>query len=692
MKRISAFFPVVAALLLSCTMAGARETEIRDWEFSRDRTDWTAVTVPHSWNAMDGRSASYFRGKGYYRTAILCDDPVQPSFLRFEGAAQEAEVIVNGQIVMYHKGGYTPFVVPLGGLLHAGNNQIEVVCDNSESVERIPVSSDFNKNGGLHNPVVLMQVPSVYLDPDGFGFDRFHLVQKDVSRKRALCEFRTRVFNSTDSDVKVKVSIVLTDASGSTVKCLSKRVRVAAGAYSDVTKAFKLRRPHLWNGKKDPYLYSVNVKAGEDSACGKVGFRYYSLDREKGFFLNGEPYPLRGVAMHQDIAGKASALCKEDYDSDYAIVNEIGCNFLRLAHYPHNNYAFKLCDSLGIVVQTEIPWVNVCGTRASEAYFENIHSQMKEMVTFLYNHPSIVFWGMWNELDDWGNKENLQGPLDTRRVVDETARLYSFAKSLDPTRFTGFTDDSKFQRDNYLDLRADFYSENCYYGWYYSRNDFSGLTPVAHWIKDTMGPVNISEYGVGVNPWCHTWKSDDIRRHRDDAFHPEEYGNRFHEAHLQQIACMPFLGFTSIWVFFDFPVADRKEGYMDSSDGISYTPNPERCYMNDKGLVTRDRMVKKDAFYLYKAWWNDAETTVHIAGKRLGYRPQGKKFSIKVYSNARSLTLWQDGREIGTMTASGEISGVIWRFDNLIIQSSATTFRVVADDGTEDSITYSACL
>ena len=674
----------LANILLSAVVASTLGT----WEFSQDGTVWQTVSVPHSWNALDGHSASYYRGKGYYRTEINCEDPAAPAFLRFEGAAQEAEVLLNGGHLAFHSGGYTPFTVPLTGKLNNGANTVEVICDNSESMDRIPVSSDFNKNGGLHNPVVLLQFPAVYLDPEEFGFDRFHLVQKDVSPRRAVCELRTRVHNSTQAKAVVKLAVTIKDASGKTVRRLHRRLNVPAGSSTEVSRVFKLRRPHLWNGKKDPYLYTVCVEAGEDSSEGKVGFRFYSLDREKGFFLNGKPYPLRGVAMHQDMDGKASALTKEDIDSDYEIVRELGCNFLRLAHYPHNNHAFELCDSLGIIVQTEIPWVNVCGERASEAYRDNIFSQMKEMIASLYNHPSIVFWGMWNELDRWGNKEHFQGPLDTRKVVDWTASLYQYAKSLDPARFTGLTDDSRFRRTHYTELKADFYSENCYFGWYYTRNDFSGLTPAAHWIKDNMGPVNISEYGVGVNPWCHTWKSDDKKRFRDDAFHPEEYGNLFHESHLQQIACMPFLGFTSIWILFDFPVADRREGYMDSKDGILYTDNPDRYYMNDKGLVTRDRKTKKDAFYLYKAWWNKDETTVHIAGKRLEYRPEGKLFSLTVYSNASTLTLYQDGELIETQSSSGEVSGVIWQFSDLKMTPSSTTFCVVADDGTQDSISY----
>ena len=684
--RFAAFFATF--LLLLSGGIHAAQIQLKNWEFSFDKTNWEEVTVPHSWNALDGHSRNYFRGEAFYRTTIRCDNPSLPSFLRFEGAAQEAEVFVNGQSLAYHKGGYTPFSVPLAGVLHAGDNLVEVICDNSESMDRIPVISDFNKNGGLHNPVSLFVLPVVYMDPGAYGFDRFHFVQHLVNAKRALCEVKTLLCNSSGKSSDINVRITIKDASGTVVSKASVKVTLAAGASAQVSRTLRIKNPHLWNGKKDPYLYTVLVEAGEDVAQCRTGLRSFELSREKGFFLNGESYPLRGVSMHQDTEGKASALSKEDIDRDYGFVKEIGCNFLRLAHYPHNNYAFHLCDSLGIIVQTEIPWVNVCGERAGEAYFENIREQLKEMITALYNHPSIVFWGLWNELDSWGNKESLQGPLDTRKVVDKTAWLYKYARELDHARLIGFTDDSKFRRPNYKELKADFYSQNCYYGWYYNRNDFSGLTPIMYWIKDTMGPVNLSEYGVGVNPFCHTWKSDDVKRYRDDAYHPEEFGNRFHESHLQQICTMPFIGFTSIWVFFDFPVADRHEGYMDCSDGVHYSENPDRLYINDKGLVTRDRKVRKDAFYLYKAYWNREETTVHICSRRLEKRPVGKAYDLWVYSNAASLKVYQNGVEIKSADSTDEITGVIWKFDWMQMPDGPVTIKVVADDGTSDEVTF----
>ena len=684
MKRIL----LALALMLSGLSLSATDTVLSQWQFSLDGKNWEPVTVPHSYNAIDGHSVSYYRGPAIYRISLNLH-PGKPQFLLFEGAAQAAKVYVNGVLTVTHKGGYTPFVVPLKEGVQEGENTIDVVCDNTVDLEMIPISSDFNKNGGLHYPVRLLTYDGVYFDPQKYGPQRFHLTQNVVTDDKVKALVAAKVCNDSRKEKTVKVSWVLKNAKGKAVWKRSGVIALPAGARQMLSEEIQLDKPHLWNGVNDPYLYTLEIKAGKDKISSEVGFRYFSIDRDKGFSLNGRPYPLRGVSMHQDLSGKASALTEKDIEADYAVVKELGCNFLRLAHYPHNEYAFRLCDRMGIIVQTEIPWVNICGVNATPAYFENIHTQMYEMITSLYNHPSIVFWGMWNELDNWGNKEEFQGKLDARRVVDETARLYQYAKSLDRTRYVGLTDDSIFRRDFYTELKADYYSENRYYGWYSTYGDFSGLTTAMNHIRETMGgPCNVSEYGVGVNPFCHTWKEEDIRRYKDDRRHVEEYGNLSHEAHVQQIAAMPWLNFTSLWILFDFPVADRKEGFVDSEDGVNYVENPERMYMNDKGLVTRDRKTKKDSFYLYKSWWNHDVETVYIAGRRLLKRPAGSQFTLTVYSNASRLTLLRNGVEVASQENSGEITGVIWKFPDLEMGAEPTTFRVQSDKGTVDEVSF----
>ena len=674
---------ILFALVSSCSQPSQNWTDryvgaepLAQWEFSKDGDQWESVTIPHSYNAIDGRSPSYYRGPAHYRTILGASR--KASYLLFEGAAQASQVYLNGELLRTHKGGYTPFVVDISGKLIQKENVLEVVCDNTMDLEMIPISSDFNKNGGLHNPVWLYQFSGAHFSPQAYGTYRVHVSQVEVSDTKAAAEARVKVVGG-----KGMVKWQLLDEGGAAVL----QAESPISAEGEALWAFTLPEPHLWNGTLDPYLYTLTADIAGDHAETEVGFRYFRVDAQKGFFLNGKSYPLRGVSMHQDKDGLATALTKADYDADYAIVKELGCNFLRLAHYPHNDYAFRLCDRMGIVVQTEVPWVNICGVNATPAYFENIHQQMEEMIGSLYNHPSICFWGMWNELDVWGNKDEFQGVLDNQKVVDETARLYDFAKSLDPYRYVGLTDDSAFSRDLYTTLKADFYSDNRYHGWYYEYGRFDNFTPTMEQIHQTMGVTNVSEYGYGINPYCHTWKEEAIIRDRTDSLHVEEYGTRAHESISQQIAQMPWLNFTSLWILFDFPVADRKEGFMDSADGVNFTVNEARKYMNDKGLITRDRKTKKDVFYLYKAWWNHEVETVYISGRRLEKRPAQQAFELKVYSNARSLKVFRNEQEIAEANASGDPTGVIWTFP-VSMTSEKTTFRVVSDTGVSDQVTF----
>ena len=687
------FFLLLALSVLSISEISAGNSSWTDrpytgnpliqWSFSKDKANWQDVTVPHSYNNIDGQSKSYYRGWAYYKTLLPAASWKGVRYLVFEGVGQSAYVIADGDTLCYHSGAYTPFYVDITG---KNCKEVEVACENEQNLDRIPLTSDFNKNGGIHYPVWVLDCPQVHFSPKAYGYYRLHVAQVAVSDAQAQAQAKTMLRNSSAKAKKTAVQWTLKDADGKVVKTYKQKVSVPAGSEINVTWDFTLSDPHLWNGLADPYLYTVTVAAGKDKAETEIGFRYFSVDAEKGFSLNGKSYPLRGVSMHQDLYGKATAMDRADIDRDMEIVRELGCNFLRLAHYPHNDYTFRLCDRMGIVVQTEIPWVNNCGTEISQAYVRNIYDQMTEMVGSLYNHPSIVFWGMWNELDKWGHtRYKVQGLLDERRVADETARLYDFTKALDPYRLVGLTDDSVYENDHYSELKADFYSENRYHGWYYNYGKFDRMTRAMKKIKDKMGVTNLSEYGVGVNPYCHTWKAEDIRRDKTDSLHFEEYGNRFHESHAAQIADAPYLNFTSLWVLFDFPVAEREEGIMDSEDGVNFTVAPERKYLNDKGIVTRDRKVFKDVFYLYKAWWNKEVETVYITARRLKYRPAGQEFVMTVYSNAPSLTLYCNGVQVGEASRTEESTGVVWKF-NATMGSTPTTFKAVSPNGTYDEI------
>lgn len=687
------------AISVCAQQSGRWQTSLQQWQFSKDGTHWEQVMIPHSYNAVDGHSSNYYRGTATYKSIVDIGKKElnRPMFLLFEGAAQQATVSVNGRKAIHHMGGYTTFVVPLSALVKAGKNTVSVVCDNHEDVNLIPVSSDFNKNGGLHNPVSLLRMNHVYLSPEEYGLYRLHAATTDVSRNAAKARIETMLVNSGKKKQKLSITFLLKDAEGNVKASEVQQKTLSAGTRQVCVGHLAILTPHLWDGLDDPYLYNVEITVADrknkelDHASAKIGFRFFKMTRDDGFFLNGHPYPLRGVAEHQDTEGKASALWKQDYDRDYRIIQDLGCNFLRLAHYPHRDYEFRLCDSLGIIVQTEIPWVNVCGKNASPIYFDVIHQQMREMIDNLYNHPSIIFWGMWNELDAWGNNDRLQGRFDAAEVRDHSNKLYQYAKTLDPYRYVGLSDCSRFVKKEYQEIKCDFYSENRYNGWYQQVGNMQQFTKEITDIHKLMGTCNVSEYGGGCNPFCHTTRTDlKNLRNRNDKCHFEEYANLIHESHMRQIKAMPFLNFTSAWILFDFPVANRKEGYFDSDDGVTFIENASRKYTNDKGLVTRDRKTKKDAFFLYRSLWNKKQTTVYITGRRIKSLPKNNSISVKVYSNAPCLTLYQNGKVVETLTSSGETTGVVWTFKPVKFETAEDTFKVAAPDGTSDEVSWKA--
>ena len=675
---------------------GMKETGLVKWQFSKTGQNWEEVTIPHSCNAIDGHSEKYHRGLAYYKTSVsFCKKELSlPHFLLFEGAAQAADVYVNGYLLTKHLGGYTPFTLAINPWIHEGDNEIQVVCDNHENVNLIPVASDFNKNNGLHNPVYLLTMNPGYFSPLKYGMYRLHVTTPKVSEKEAFTCIESEISNASSHKERYTIHISLANSAGKEVYTATEKITIAAGQKAEFRHGFKLDSPHLWNGVQDPYLYTLSLTLKDakgkvlDLADTKVGYRFYEMTRDNGFFLNGKPYLLRGVALHQDMEDKASALSTEDFINDYKTIHEIGANFVRLAHYPHRDIAFRICDSMGLVVQTEIPWVNVCGEYATTAYFDNITHQMDEMMNNLYNHPSIIFWGMWNEVHNWGNKPWFQGKLSTEKLLGHTQSLYKHSKKRDPFRYIGLTECSIFKYKDYHKLVADYYSENRYNGWYYHTFKFNVFTENMNEIHNKMGICNVAEYGGGTNPFCHTTDSTLMANRKDDTRHYEEYGNLIHESHVRQIQKLPYLNFTSLWILFDFPVANRTEGYMDSEDGIHFTENNYRKYINDKGLVTRDRKTKKDVFYLYKSWWNKKETTVHITSKRMRIFPSGKPVTVKIYSNARSLKLYQNGKLIQTLDKCKDESGIIWTFEPVRNESSHDVFKVVADDSTEDTVDW----
>ncbi len=710
---------IILSMLLCAqwAMAAPSATKIQEldsWLFRRaDESGWTKVKLPHSTNAVDGQSAKYYRGDATYRTEIRVSKKNEHNyFLLFKAAAQAAEVRVNGQQATIHKGGYTPFTVDITPYVREGSNEVEVTTNNEMDLTMPPVSSDFNKNNGLHDRVFLLTTGPVYIDTQTMGYTGLHVQQKNVSEKRADIIVETQLMNSLVQPQKAQVEVTVTDAKGKVVaEDLQSLTLAGTGRRGQrFSQVLTLYEPHLWSGLEDPYLYHVQLqvkvdgKAVENRSI-RIGLRSFYMDPDKGFILNGRYYPLRGVSMHQDKYLRASALTEADIRRDFEDIRELGCNFIRLAHYPHSELTFDLCDELGIVVQTEIPWVNECGpdtTRFDQRAFQrNIVGAFQEMVRGHYNHPSIVFWGMWNELGNTHANHAQGQPLDRRFMGETSQQMYQWGQRNDPDRYYGLA-----AMDNVVNTpelvrgqNFDYFAVNQYHGWYGNNRSPEGARSLQAYLDDLhkkRGTVAISEYGAGISPFCHSDNpASTTNPSSGGARHDEEWGNILHEISLEILQRSPYLQYSSAWVLYDFAVASRKEGYLVSENMTDTREEPSNMYINDKGFITRDRKVKKDVFYLYKAAWNKRETTVYISSRRYTERP-GNEVTLKVYSNATQLSLYQNGRLVETLKGSHHPTGVVWTFSPVTFQKERDTFRVegLDADGRKivDQVTWSHAL
>lgn len=686
---------VLAGLLAMGASARTRWTELKKWEFRKTAdTEWRSVCVPHSCNNIDGQSANYYRGMAHYRTSLKSHGDKE-QFLYVMGAAQRSVVSVDGRVVMEHGGGYTPYCVRLTPYLKKdGQSTVQIDCDNTLNPSLAPVSSDFNKNNGLHNKIYFVETNDVYCDFAEMGYDALHVTPLNVSDRKADIVVNTLVRNTSDRSRKVDVLFRIKDMKGRVVARSSQTVDVASQQAADARWTYNMTDPHLWNGLADPYLYTAEVELREagkqlETNSAEFGVRYYAMDAKRGFILNGKPYSLRGFSIHQDWKGSASAVTDRQTDIDFKIIKELGCNVVRLAHYPHNRDILRHCDRLGLVVQTEIPWVNEIGADTTrydrKAYTENLDRQLVEMINNHYNHPSVFFWGLWNELGNIGSNSPQGGKLDRKAAVDICGRLYRHAHRLDSTRSVGFADAAfgLSAPDLKLGTHFDYYGFNTYNGWYQNTKSPEGAQKFADMLRrlHQRAPyVGITEYGAGSNPFCH---SDNPQKTTKPsvagARHDEEWANIVHERHLQILSENSWLQFSTGWILFDFAVGARHEGFLLSSDGVTTTPDSAYMYLNDKGIVSRDRKMKKDAFYMYKAKWNKAEPTLHITSSRYTERATDTVV-VKVYSNMRELTLYQNGREVERLITSGESSGVVWTFRPVLFERRTDVFKVVGRD------------
>lgn len=621
------------------------------YEYSnRDLSKWkynaSEVTAPYSVNKDDGHSSSYAKGTFNFEAGFALK-AAEPTYLWFQHADQSATIYIDNVQVEKHWGGYNAFFVDISNFVHSGHNAVKVALKNNEGNYLAPAAGDFNFNATL-GKVKLYTSP--YLPAMNYGYDGFH-VTSDVATSSATIEIRTNV------------------PTGAVVTC-----EIDDGTYHYGTSANStgnemifsatVINPHLWNGTLDPHLYNITMEVYHDGDLyhryvRPYGLRFYEYvinmtsgdGAYTGFLLNGQPYLLRGCCMHDDIDGKANALNDADYATTYATIQELGCNFLRLAHYPHPKETYDWCDRLGIIVQTEGPCVNKMQSTMPTDYYDHLNTQYDDMVNQHYNHPCIVFWGLSNETttdDKEFAKTKINGYIARIKALD-SSRLIGYVMAQGPG-----SDPSAY----YNNPDADWFGCNIYDGWYTSQNSndpTSSLNTRFRNVVTNKGKILCySEYGCGGTQRCHSDDFMTTTTRGNNPRHDIEYMMWLHEGEIAAIKNFPQLAFTSQWQLFDIAVANRNEGYTVCLDGENTSTDDNLRRLNNKGLVERDHVTKKDPFYLYKAWWNTTDKFVHICGKN--YTKTVDR-AIKCYTNdGNSLSLYKNGTFVETISVTDNIA------------------------------------
>lgn len=599
-----------------------------NWEFRYGyevkKKATTVVNLPHTWNTKDalGGNIDYYRGLGVYTKQI----EVKPLwknkrlFIRFLGANLVTNVFINGKHVGEHRGGYTAFSFDITPYLNFGKeNTITVKVNNAPQLDIMPLVGDFNFYGGLYRGVQLYVTELDCISLLDYGSEGVYIHQDTVTKDKASVRAVVKILGDNPVDVNINVL----DDLGNQIFTDSQPVNENNSATKEITIPIEIENPHLWNSTTDPYIYSVEVqliKDGKiiDQVNQPLGLRYFHVDSNKGVFLNGKHIQLKGVCRHQDRPELGNALAPFHHKEDVEIMKDMGANALRMSHYPHDQYMYKLTDTEGIMVWSEIPFVGPGGYADKgfvdmERFKENGKNQLKEMIRQNMNHPSILFWGLFNEL-----KKNGDNP------VAYIKELQNLAYTEDPSRITTAASNQSGDLNKITNLIA----WNLYFGWYGGEVSDIGKWADNKHAKMPNTPIGISEYGAGASI---VHQNEELKKTNPGSYwHPENWQTHFHEVYWKEIDNRPFLWGTFIWNLFDFGAAHRTEG--------------EKSGKNDKGIVSFDRKDKKDAFYFYKANWNKSDPMIYIAERRLVNRTKAEQ-TIKVYSNQKKVMLWVNGKK-----------------------------------------------
>lgn len=627
-----------------------------------DDAAWATVALPHSYNGVDGEAGgAYYRGAAWYRRAI--DRPAaagagRRQFLEFDGATMAADIWVNGRHAGRHEGGYARFRLDITPLLQPGRNLLAVRVDNGTLPQTAPLGGDFTVFGGLVRPVRLIETDAAHIELLDHGGPGVQIDTETLTSERAQLAVRVQLRNDGAAPAARELRVTLRDAQGHVVAAQRQPAQLMATQAGILSAKLQVPRPHLWQGVQDPYLYRLSVELLDgtriaDAVQLPIGLRKIEVDAQRGFLLNGKAYPLHGVNyFHAGRPGRGVAVSDADIDEDLRILMDLGVTGLRLVHYQHPPHVYERADELGLVLWTEIP-LNALISE-TPAFRDNLFQQLRELVRQNRHHASVGVWGVGNEVY-----------RSDEAITTLLGDLHRLAKQEDPSRPTTYAHCCA-PDDHTMALQTDLASYNRYWGWY--DGEFTNIGPWADALhaKLPTRPIGLGEYGAGASV---LQQEDPPARPGPGArWHPEQYQALFHESYARQINQRPFLWGHFIWLGFDHASAGRNEG---DAPGV-----------NDKGLVTYDRRFRKDAFHLWRAWWQH-EPVVHLANRRASLRRAGPAL-VKAYSNARELSLEVNGRTVGHSQVVDRIA--VW--PQVALSPGRATLRVRDEHGHTDSIEW----
>ncbi|RKU70730.1 beta-galactosidase [Parabacteroides sp. AF17-3] len=681
-KRVLSLTLLLACLGLMTMQAEGRKVESFNsgWSFKKAPAEkelainapkwdkgWSEVEIPHTWNAKDMQvqANSFYEGAAYYKKQYFFPAELKDKrvFLRFEGVGSCAEVFVNGMLATSHKGGYSAFACEISPLLKAGEeNEIIVKADNKSRPDVIPVNHNlFGVYGGIYRPVWLVVTEPYNISVTDCASPGVYVTQKNVSKKQADVKVKVKLDNGTLQPAPVTLQNTIYDQEGKQVATHSQSFELSAQGEQAYESSFTIKKPTLWQGRENPYLYKVVsrlIKDGQviDEMVQPLGLRKYEIVAGKGFYLNGEKYPMYGVTRHQDWWGLGSALKNENHDFDLATIMDVGATTVRFAHYQQSDYLYSRCDSLGLIIWAEIPFVNrVTGQEA-----ENCRNQLREMIRQSFNHPSIYVWGLHNEV--------YQPHQYTKEL---TQSLHDLAKTEDPDRYT-VSVNGYGHMDHPVNLVADIQGMNRYFGWYEKK-----IQDIKPWVENLEKEyphqkLMLTEYGADANLNHQTEYLGDALNWTKE-FYPETFATKTHEYQWSVIAAHPYIIASYLWNTFDFCAPMWVRG------GV-----PAR---NMKGLVTFDRKIKKDSYFWYKANWSK-EPVLYLTQRR-NWDREKKETSVTVYSNIGTPKVYLNGKEL-TGIREG-YTPVHYIIDNITLDMGKNIVKtVVVKDGKtyEDEIEW----